>query len=78
MVAEVALAVPRLPDGQQRRCGAAGVVEKITDVGGVITSEAWWVSQSGPAGLLLSDEGIDWIEEIANGETPSPGTHRRS
>ena len=32
--------------------------------------EAWWVGQSGPNGFYLSDEAVDWVDEVANGETP--------
>ena len=48
------------------------LVEEIARAGGVITSEAWWVGPNGTDGLFLSDEAIDWIDEIANGETPAP------
>lgn len=48
------------------------LVVKIAQAGGVITSDAWWVGQSGPSGFYLSDEAVDWIEEVANGETPAP------
>ncbi|RMB62160.1 hypothetical protein [Tessaracoccus antarcticus] len=46
------------------------LVQEITGAGGVITPDAWWLGQSGPAGLDLSDEAVAWIEEVANGETP--------
>ena len=46
------------------------LVQEITGAGGVVTSDAWWLGQSGPAGLVLSDEAVAWIEEVANGETP--------
>lgn len=48
------------------------LVEEIAGVGGPITTDAWWVGQTGPAGFYLSDEAIDWIDEVANGETPLP------
>lgn len=48
------------------------LVQEITGAGGVVTSDAWWLSQSGPAGIVLSDEAVAWIEEVANGETPRP------
>ena len=48
------------------------IVEEITAAGGVVTSNAWWLSQSGSDGIVLSDEAVDWIEEVANGETPKP------
>lgn len=57
------------------------LVEEITQAGGTITSDAWWVGQSGPSGFYISDEATDWIDEIANGETPEPrdgGTARTS
>ncbi len=46
------------------------VVSEITHVGGVITSDAWWVGESGPSGFYLSDEAVDWVEAVANGEVP--------
>lgn len=58
------------------------LVEEIAHAGGTITtSDAWWVGRSGPTGFYLSDEAIDWIDEMANGETPEPrdrGTARTS
>jgi hypothetical protein len=30
------------------------------------------LGQSGPTGLYLSDEAIDWIDEVPNGDTPEP------
>ncbi|MCG6568487.1 hypothetical protein [Tessaracoccus sp. ZS01] len=48
------------------------LVEEITEAGGIVSTDAWWVGQSGPAGLYLSDEANDWIDEVANGETPEP------
>ena len=52
---------------------SADLVEEITGAGGLISADAWWVGQGGPAGLYLSDEANDWIDEVANGETPEPG-----
>ena len=46
------------------------VVEEITRAGGLVAADAWWVGQNGPTGLYLSDEAVDWIDEVANGETP--------
>ena len=46
-------------------------VEEIRRAGGVVTTDAWWVGQSGPAGLYLSDAAVDWIDEVVNGETPA-------
>ena len=49
---------------------SSDVVAEITQVGGVITSDAWWVGESGPSGFYLSDEAVDWVEAVANGEVP--------
>jgi hypothetical protein len=46
------------------------VVAEITQADGTITSDAWWVGHSGPSGFYFSDEAIDWIEAVGNGETP--------
>jgi hypothetical protein len=47
------------------------VVEEITRAGGSVATDAWWVGENGPTGFYLSDPAVDWIEEVANGETPS-------
>lgn len=49
---------------------SGSVIQEITQAGGSVTSDASWVGQNGPAGFYLSDAAIDWIEEVANGETP--------
>ncbi|MCI0142834.1 hypothetical protein KNN17_14750 [Arthrobacter bambusae] len=46
------------------------VVVEITQAGGPIASDAWWVGRSGPSGFHFSDEAVDWIEAVANGEMP--------
>ena len=45
------------------------VLSKIVAAGGAVTSNAWWVGESGPDGFSLSDEAVDWIETAANEET---------
>jgi hypothetical protein len=35
-----------------------------------LATDAWWVGENGPTGFHLSDAAIDWIEEVANRETP--------
>ena len=55
----------------------ADLVEEITAAGGIISTDAWWVSQSGPAGLYLSDVANDWIDQLANDETPEPRAEDR-
>jgi hypothetical protein len=46
------------------------VTEEITRAGGSVATDAWWVGQNGLTGFYLSDEAVDWIEEVANGEVP--------
>jgi len=48
------------------------LVEEIALAGGEVNSDAWWIGERGPTGFYLSDEAIDWIDEVANGETPAP------
>ena len=50
----------------------AEIVAEITDAGGSVEADAWWVGESGPSGFYFSDEAIDWIEAVGNGETPEP------
>ncbi|MFE4725578.1 hypothetical protein [Microbacterium sp. NPDC056736] len=45
------------------------VLSKIAAAGGADTSSAWWVGESGPDGIFLSDEAVDWIEAAANDES---------
>jgi hypothetical protein len=47
------------------------IVAEIAAVGGSAKPEDWWVGQIGPAGFFISDEAIDWIEEMANDEPPT-------
>lgn len=68
----------RLPDetrdwliGHNGEALPAWVVEQIGRAGGSVTTGAWWVGENGPAGLSLSDAAVDWIEAVANGETPA-------
>lgn len=62
------------------------IVGQIVAAGGIVRSAAWWVAddQDGDnqdggdqdggdqdgSGLQLSDAATDWIEAVANGETP--------
>lgn len=46
------------------------IVEEIAQAGGDVTSDAWWVGENGPSGFYLSDAAIDWVDEVANEETP--------
>lgn len=48
----------------------APIVEEIARAGGAITSDAWWVGQNDASGFYLSDAAIDWVDEVANAETP--------
>jgi hypothetical protein len=52
----------------------ATIIDEIEAVGGPARSDGWWVDQGGSDGSRMPDEAIDWIEEIANAETPpAPG-----
>ena len=48
----------------------AEVLEEIADAGGSFDSDAWWVGESGPSGFYFSDDAVDWIEAVGNGEAP--------
>jgi hypothetical protein len=48
------------------------VLAEIAEAGGSVTSGAWWVGESGPSGFYFSDEAVDWIETVGNGEVPEP------
>ena len=48
----------------------ASVVDEITRAGGQVATDAWWVGENGPAGFSLSDPAVDWVEAVANDETP--------
>ena len=56
----------------------ASVTEEITRAGGLVATDATWVDQNGPTGFHLSDEAVDWIEEVANGEMPQPSRRQLS
>jgi hypothetical protein len=47
------------------------VMTEIAEVGGPATADAWWVTGEVGTGAVMPDEAIDWIEEIANEETPA-------
>lgn len=46
------------------------MVAEIAAAGGGISSDAWWVGQTGPNGFFFSDDATDWIEAVANSEEP--------
>lgn len=49
----------------------AEVVVEIAEAGGKVDSDdAWWVGERGPSGFYFSDEAVDWIEAVGNGEAP--------
>ncbi|KFF59397.1 hypothetical protein JF66_11455 [Cryobacterium sp. MLB-32] len=50
----------------------AHVAAEITAAGGVISPDVWWVGEAESSGFTFSDEATDWIEAVANGETPAP------
>lgn len=47
-----------------------GIVHEITDAGGIVDGGEWWVGQGDGSGFYFSDRAIDWIEAVANDETP--------
>ncbi|HEX9089140.1 MAG TPA: hypothetical protein VF867_16745 [Arthrobacter sp.] len=50
----------------------AEMVVEIRQAGGSVASDAWWVGESRAGGFYFSDEGVDWIEAVGNGEAPEP------
>ncbi len=52
------------------------IADEIRQLGGTPTKDEWWVGESGASGFYFSDAAVDWIEAVANGETPAP-TNRR-
>lgn len=48
------------------------LVAEITRAGAGVDSDTWRAGGDGTDGFYLADEAVDWIEEVANGETPSP------
>ena len=54
------------------------LVVEIARAGGDIKTDAWWVGQRDATGFFLSDEAIDWIDEVANVETPEPRAEDRN
>lgn len=47
------------------------VTTEIMSATGGATESGWWAGQ--PAdGLQLTDAAVDWIEAVANGESPAP------
>lgn len=45
------------------------VMTKILEVGGPVTSDAWWSHEDGPSGFYLPDDAVDWVETAANDES---------
>jgi hypothetical protein len=49
------------------------IVTAIRRAGGSFVADSWWAEAGGgPSGFLLTDEAVDWLEAIANGEIPTP------
>ena len=46
------------------------VVQDIERVAGPLPPQAWWLGHVEPDGWQLPDAAVDWIEEVANAETP--------
>lgn len=50
----------------------ASVIAEITRAGGQVASDDREAGHANPQGTYLPDEVVDWIEAVANGETPPP------
>jgi hypothetical protein len=50
------------------------LVRAIERASGPISGGESWVGHWGPDGLFLSDTAVDWVEAVANGESPGPIT----
>ncbi|MEC5179892.1 hypothetical protein [Arthrobacter sp. CG_A4] len=59
----------RLIDNNGDAVPAETLVE-IANAGGSVALDAWWVGEIGPSGFHFSDEAVDWIEAVGNGEAP--------
>jgi hypothetical protein len=46
------------------------IIVEITAAGGSTSSDASRIGDSDSSGFYISDEESDWIEAVANGETP--------
>jgi hypothetical protein len=49
----------------------ASIVDEVAAAGGPVRSDAWWAGDGGSTGAHMPDAATDWIEEIANDETPA-------
>lgn len=49
------------------------IVDRIRAVEGAATADMSWVGGKTPEGFFLSDDAVDWIEAVANDESPSAG-----
>ena len=47
----------------------SAVVKQIERAGGPAISDPWWAA-SDDSEVALPDAAVDWVEEIANGESP--------
>jgi hypothetical protein len=46
------------------------ILEQIERAGGPARSDPWWTHEEISAGPVMPDTAVDWIDEVANGETP--------
>lgn len=51
----------------------AAMADEIGRAVGSSPADASAVGDNGPDGLYLDDDAVDWIEALANGETPPAG-----
>ena len=52
----------------------ADILQKVAYVGGLVCTPANIIGETRPDGFYFSDEAVDWIEAVANNETPTHGT----
>lgn len=48
----------------------ADMVAEIASVGGPASADPWWADRIEEPGHYFPDEGIDWVEAVANEENP--------
>jgi hypothetical protein len=46
------------------------IIEQIEQAGGPGLADGWWTWDDDSTGWLMPDSATDWIEQVANDETP--------
>jgi hypothetical protein len=50
----------------------AELAAEIANAAGSVAADARRVGNNGPSGFYFSDDTVDWIEAVGNGESPEP------